>query len=768
MKRFAALIMLTAMLATMIPFSVSAANDYWGFEDYDTIENPGAPEEITSYPTTITKNSASLYTITCQTDAGTLTLTLAEETWGTFNLGSWKLTDSNGKTHVFVDGSTDMEYVHQLYYSDSEVTWSGGNHGGEALVSLNFYDGESGEEIVLSNGGSETVNILHIIENTELLLFPDEDNDSINDYINKNTAYTDDQVYAQLTRKYTVTGPQIKLNVDYKYVRDTYHARNYSCMFPINKTYGQYCDMVDKDGNILQTVSTVPYGDTTYDPYCGPYNGGNEATRAIVYSEDSPYIFDMRVNTFKDSLNEFKDANFKTAFWDMNYYYNKLYFTRFDQDRKVLHEEGKEVHTECIWMFRYDEAGRQPTEGEKPVSLNKTYDISVSNNPIVDPEWNTDYSALLTDGNAEETFDASNGTWFALWINRHTDSAGVGSVTVDLEGNYDISEIRLHLANAVDVMGVSAPKSIKAYAVVASGIKVAELGEFTLDTSNNTVYWTSLDVANEFSARYIMIEFTVNSPCAYVNEIEIYGTEAKEGISTEGEPADNLLSDLDYEISYTNEPMGSPEYGTAYGADLTDGVAAKELNFSDNSWFFFQKGQNASAAGVGTVTVDLGGYYSFDKARVHLGNAGAGMMIYAPQSVKLYGSLDGESYDLIGEFNVDDTDTIAYWSEFTPATDAIIPIRYVKFEFTVNSSSLGTYVNEIEVYGNEYDYTPNAGIYGDVNGDGRLDMYDYLLVKSHYFGKYVLTADEFERADLYPDEKIDMYDYMAVKAAYFS
>jgi hypothetical protein len=111
----------------------------------------------------------------------------------------------------------------------------------------------------------------------------------------------------------------------------------------------------DKDGNLIRTISTMPYGNTTYPQYSGPHNSGNEATRAVVYSENSPYIFDMRVNTYKDSVNEFKDASYKTSFWDMNYYYNKLYFSRFDEGQRVLHEEGKEVHTETIWLFKIKE-----------------------------------------------------------------------------------------------------------------------------------------------------------------------------------------------------------------------------------------------------------------------------------------------------------------------------------------------------------------------------------------------------------------------------
>ncbi len=57
---------------------------------------------------------------------------------------------------------------------------------------------------------------------------------------------------------------------------------------------------------------------------------------------------------------------------------------------------------------------------------------------------------------------------------------------------------------------------------------------------------------------------------------------------------------------------------------------------------------------------------------------------------------------------------------------------------------------------------------GDVNADGVIDMFDYLMVKSFYFEITVPTADEFRRADCNADGAIDMFDYLLVKTAYFN
>ena len=52
---------------------------------------------------------------------------------------------------------------------------------------------------------------------------------------------------------------------------------------------------------------------------------------------------------------------------------------------------------------------------------------------------------------------------------------------------------------------------------------------------------------------------------------------------------------------------------------------------------------------------------------------------------------------------------------------------------------------------------------GDVNGDGKINMFDYMLVKSIYFSKYTPNASEFERADINADGKVNMFDYVLVK-----
>lgn len=61
-----------------------------------------------------------------------------------------------------------------------------------------------------------------------------------------------------------------------------------------------------------------------------------------------------------------------------------------------------------------------------------------------------------------------------------------------------------------------------------------------------------------------------------------------------------------------------------------------------------------------------------------------------------------------------------------------------------------------------FDLKPKA-LPGDVNGDGKLNQYDYILIKRIVMGTYKPTADELKRCDVNCDGKVDKYDYIAVK-----
>ncbi|MBE6683865.1 MAG: hypothetical protein E7595_06945 [Ruminococcaceae bacterium] len=58
-------------------------------------------------------------------------------------------------------------------------------------------------------------------------------------------------------------------------------------------------------------------------------------------------------------------------------------------------------------------------------------------------------------------------------------------------------------------------------------------------------------------------------------------------------------------------------------------------------------------------------------------------------------------------------------------------------------------------------------ILGDINSDGAINQYDYILVKRHYFGTRYLTDNEMLPADVNKDGAVNQYDYILIKRHYF-
>ena len=56
---------------------------------------------------------------------------------------------------------------------------------------------------------------------------------------------------------------------------------------------------------------------------------------------------------------------------------------------------------------------------------------------------------------------------------------------------------------------------------------------------------------------------------------------------------------------------------------------------------------------------------------------------------------------------------------------------------------------------------------GDVNKDGEVDQYDYILCSRLYFGTYEATDLEMGYADMEKDGEITVYDYILIKRCYF-
>ncbi|MBO5869326.1 MAG: discoidin domain-containing protein [Clostridia bacterium] len=720
MKQTLAVVLCLFMLVAVIPFSAFAAPSYWGYDSYDTIQNPGI-NDITSYPTTLTKISASKYSMSCTTDAGKLTVTLEEKSWGMFNLGSWTLVDTNGKTITFLSASTDWEYVYRTKKTESSaMVWSGGNHGNEVLVSLDFYNGDTEQKISLSNGQSVTANKIHIIEKSKLLFKADTDNDGYGYRYKSSDTYTDADVYANVTRKYTITGPQVKLNVDYDYVKDVFYQLSYTCMFPIDKQYGLYCDMYDQSGNMIKHIETKKVGSANYD---GPQYSGNAATRAHIYGYvDQRYQFNVMVNTPTDSLENFNNA-FKTSYWDMNTTSNKIYFSKYDSSATTKITSGTQYHTECAWQFVFDPDANPNNNSDfaKPnLARGKNYQISITNNPVKTDS--VSYAANLTDGVALNTFAYKDDSWFIFSTNQNADkTTGIATVTIPLNKIYHVTSLRLHLGNFV---GIKAPKSVKAYAKIDDAY--VSVGSFDIKTDADTAYWTELNLAG-LNTDEVKLEFTLDGQFAYINEIEVHGGNAVD--------TNNIALRKEYTVTGLYPNASSATYPDEDGITMTDGIVpASNATYKDTGFIGMNSGaSDFNKDGYGSITVDLKKNYNVEKFVAYVASSiNSGVGIKAPLSVSVYVSADNEIWEEAGEVTPTDSTTVGVVAA-TVLLDEAIAARYVQFRFV--GSSNWVFVGEVEVYEEyvpekgenlafEKNYTTTAPNRGDIRDDDGVRLTD--------------------------------------------
>ena len=139
--------------------------------------------------------------------------------------------------------------------------------------------------------------------------------------------------------------------------------------------------------------------------------------------------------------------------------------------------------------------------------------------------------------------------------------------------------------------------------------------------------------------------------------------------------------------------IAAGEWPANYTANLTDGEAANELDFTNVSWFAFcssesDNGLNAPD-GVGAVTIDLGAASNIAAIKVHAFNADVaqGSGIKAPAKMEAY--VDGVKLGALTPASTA-ADTATWWTLEAPAKG-----QNVKIEVTLDG--IFAFINEIEV-----------------------------------------------------------------------
>ena len=220
--------------------------------------------------------------------------------------------------------------------------------------------------------------------------------------------------------------------------------------------------------------------------------------------------------------------------------------------------------------FIIAEDGYEPPAEVKNLSHNKPYTISGSGKGFEydDPQWGySSYQAKLTDGLASN-LQNNDDSWFGFYygdvIEPNTVN-GVGSVIIDLGSDYSIVQIRAHLRNT-ESANIKAPKSILVSAKADGESEFRPIGSLEVNSEDNTVYWSNLSC--EAVGRYVKIDLELASTFAFLNEIEVYGTE----YTAPQPPVDDGNGDNDGGNDGEPEPEPEPDYviGDANGNGKID------------------------------------------------------------------------------------------------------------------------------------------------------------------------------------------------------
>jgi hypothetical protein len=260
----------------------------------------------------------------------------AKKEWGTWNIDGWyiDLLDEMQleEFKLIAGGGSDWEYVFRVTEDENLLNYefSGGNHGNEIMEEIKFIDSETQKELDFKKNQVEYINKLEIIENTYLTIQNNRE-----------------QKYAKVIRKYIVDSNEIKLKTTFEFVDNIYMGTSYVCMFPISKTYGKHI-VFEESGNEYATPSFGATKSTaTFENFIG-----KEATKSVEISNKDSMNYTFEVAIGSSEMTNLFSNKLKVFYWDMNSMGNKLYFSKYDNDKPVLVMKDTRWENESRWEIK--------------------------------------------------------------------------------------------------------------------------------------------------------------------------------------------------------------------------------------------------------------------------------------------------------------------------------------------------------------------------------------------------------------------------------
>ena len=223
-----------------------------------------------------------------------------------------------------------------------------------------------------------------------------------------------------------------------------------------------------------------------------------------------------------------------------------------------------------------------------------------------------------------------------------------------------------------------------------------------------------------------------------------------------------------------NDNNGHQSYDIFVSSDFVNGINCYEI--SNDSFSTYEE----------ATVVQM---YEFDLFEVYL-EAGQTLTV-TPSEELFYGEMDIDGVVYVDEngnyvytateditvyvYAQDDTDcditftaTISGQFAYTPVEGAdksvFIPEEAGTYVCTI------TYDDGYVLVSDSVELDPEnfSMVDGDVNGDGKFNMFDYVMVKAICLGNGSYTELDLYRADYNNDGKVNLFDYVSLKSLYFA
>ena len=322
------------------------ANFFDGYTDPFGMKNSDYKEM------TVQRAGASTYRISYKDKSGgTFSADFVQKAWGMWMMGAMSYTTKGGKVHTITDSSTDYEFV-LTCKGESYYDWRSGNHGNypgrdreiyyyeddtslqnDILLDMTFYDGKSGEKIVLDTvGDSIKVNGLRVVVHHNIY----------------EMNYKKEHVLFNSERSYLYNGCDVMFDAQLRATQDVHFSTaNYSAMMPIAKEYGNCAMFYCVDGSTV--FMKTPMSNTQNDAVWGA-----NATKIDFWGENNPkYHITISINNPEDQLRDSVEGRTDkgyAGFREMLGSTSNKFYCSFLSTGGTL-EWGEELHFNTTYSF---------------------------------------------------------------------------------------------------------------------------------------------------------------------------------------------------------------------------------------------------------------------------------------------------------------------------------------------------------------------------------------------------------------------------------